>query len=119
MGATMGLVMLRACTVEPGLSMSSDSAANGLSTRLGFPGCRLSDPLQVETVLDYAHRENMAIKDPEGVRLKILAKLQAGSEVRLIDCRSVGRDRLVEGARYIVAIKSWMVEEIILDEITN
>jgi hypothetical protein len=112
-------VILHACTVEQKLRMTSDGAGKHLATRLGFPGCRLSGPLQAETVLDYARRENMAIKNAEGVRLKIVARLQAGSEVRLIDCRAVGKGGLVEGARYVAATKDWKVDEIILDEIAN
>jgi len=99
--------------------MTSDSTGEHLATRLGFAGCRLSGPLQAETVLDYARRENMALKDPERARRKITARLQDGSEVRLVDCRSVSKSGLVEGARSVAAIKDWKVEEIIFDEIAN
>ena len=99
--------------------MTSDTVGNQPASRLGFAGCRLSGPLQAETVLDYARRENMPIKDTEAVRLKISTKLQARFEVRLIDCRSIDKSGLVEGARYFAAIKDWKIDEIILDEIAN
>src|SRR5882757_4459592 len=70
-GASMALTMLHACTLESGVRMTSDSTGEHLATRLGFAGCRLSGPLQAETVLDYARRENMALKDPERARRKI------------------------------------------------
>jgi hypothetical protein len=93
--------------------------AKDLALQLDIPGCRLSRPLRVEDVLQYARDEDMPLRDPDDLRRRLEESAQSGSEIRVIDCRRVDRRGLIEGTRYIATIKDGKVEHVVLDEIVN
>jgi hypothetical protein len=107
------------CVLNNGISTRADRSTKSLAIQLGVPNCRLSDPLQVDSVFRYARHEGLAVRDPDDLRRRLAEAVEAGSEIRLIDCRAIDGRGLVEGTRYIATIKGGQIEHMDLDEILN
>jgi hypothetical protein len=115
----LAVVAQASCATSDEINTRADASTQALALRLGVPGCRLSDPLQVDDILRYARREGMAVRSPIDMKRRLTEGIQSGAEIRLIDCRGVDRRGLVEGARSFAVIMAGKISYVAIDEILN
>jgi hypothetical protein len=59
------------------------------------------------------------VRDPVDLKRRLTESVESGSELRLIDCTSVDRERLVVGMRSIAAIREGKVEYVVFQIIED
>ena len=107
------------CASNDGITTRDDRSTRALALRLGSPGCRLSAPLQAADVLRYARYNGVHLRDPPLLEQQLSEGVRSGSEIRLIDCTTVDRERIVEGSQAIIMIKEGKIEEVVIDQMVD
>lgn len=85
-------------------------ASRALAKQLGYPGCRVSNPLDVEVAIKQARREGMDANASEQEELR--NAVRTGSTIILVDCTAIGNQPLVEGMRFYAIVRDSKVQKI-------